>query len=370
MVVYGFLDLADGGAQRLTLATCRWLRPDRFRSRLLCVRGRGRLVEAARRQETPVDCLERMQRSWDSGAVGRIVRRLREIAPAILHVPLYSRASPYLRLAGRFAGVPLTVAHEWSRPEPVRFARRIADRVLRSGTRFVAASEAQRGELLASGVDPDRVEVVRAGVDCERFAAGNRESTRAALGLAESDVVALVPARLHRAKGHRDLLAAISAIRAAAPELRILLAGSGPAEAELRSDVESRGLQPVVRFLGQRDDVPDLLAAADLVVLPSHVEGLPSALLEAMAAARAVVATDVGGVGEALRDGEEGRLVPARDPQALALALTELVGRADRRREYGERGRLRAVSGFHVRRATRDLEAVYEHWLRSLSGRE
>ena len=108
--------------------------------------------------------------------------------------------------------------------------------------------------------------------------------------------------------------------------------------------------------------MPDLYAAADLVVLPSRVEGLPSVILEAFAASRAVVATAVGGVAEALRDGEEGRLVPARSPEALRAAIVEIASDRELRRAMGERGRRRAFEAFHVRDATRRLEAVYERW--------
>lgn len=362
VVVHAFLDFNDGGAQRLTLAACRHLRRDRFAPSLLCVRGDGRLVPAALAAGLPVVTLDRLRRSWDIPAPRTIAQALRSLGTRILHVPLYSRASPYVRLAARHARVPLVVAHEWSRPEPPRLLRRLADRWLRAGTLFVAASEAQRSELIASGARRDRIEVVRAGVECEEFAAGDRDATRAALGAGAEEILALVPARLHPAKGQLDLLALLPRILVELPRLRLLLAGDGPARAAIERAVRELGLAARVELLGSRDDMPNLYAAADLVALPSRVEGLPSVILEAFAASRAVVATAVGGVAEALRDGEEGRLVPARSPEALRAAIVELASDRELRRAMGERGRRRAFEAFHVRDATRRLEAVYERW--------
>lgn len=307
--------------------------------------------------------LGRMRRSWDWRAPREIAAALRELDTGILHVPLYSRASPYLRLAAKQAGVPLIIAHEWSRPEPPRLVRRLADRLLRPGTRFVAASEAQRRELLATGVHARDIEVVRAGVECERFVGGDRAGTRAALRIGERETLILVPARLHPAKGHLDLIAAMPAIVHAAKGAQVLFAGEGPFRGELEAAVRRAGLAGRIGLLGHRDDVPDLLAAADIIALPSHVEGLPSAILEAYAAERAVVATDVGGVRELLRDGDEGRLVPAREPAMLARALIELANRPQLRLEMGLRASARVRREFHVAAATRRLEATYERWM-------
>lgn len=428
-VVYAFLDLADGGAQRLTLAHCRHLDRRRYRPEILCVRGslwavgvapdldppkletrsagslgpaapipipvpvpvrdprasdvrvsdspvpdspvpaahapaRPTLVPAARAAGLPVHVLGRLDRPFDLAAVPIIAGRLRSLEPGIVHVPLYSRAAPYVILAARLARVPLVVAHEWSRARPPSPARRIADRLLEPGTRFVAVSERHARELVAGGVAADHVRVVIDGVDTEAFRPRDRDEARAELGLPLDRPIVLVPARLHPAKGHADLLAALPALRSAAPDLLVLLAGDGPLRETLPADALAAGLPPsAVRFLGHRADVHRLMAASDLVVLPSHVEGLPSAMLEAFASARPVVATDVGGVGEALVDGHAGRLIPPRDPEALAAAITALLADPALRDAMGRRGRALALARFRAEDATRRLEAAYEAWL-------
>lgn len=368
-MVFGFLDLGEGGAQRLTLATCGALDRRRFRPALLCARGDGPLVEPARSSGLAVHLAGRLRRPFDLGAVSQLAEKLRELAPDILHVPLYSRASPYLRLAARLAGVPVVVVQDWSLPERLPALRRGADRLLRAGTRFVAASRAQERDLLGAGVPAAAIAVVHAGIDVAHFAGGAREATRAALELAEAALVALVPARLVPAKGHADLLAALPAVFAQVPRLQVLLAGSGPLAGELAGQVRGTGIEGRVRLLGQVERMADLYAAADLVVLPSRVEGLPAALLEAYAARRAVVATAAGGVGEALTDGVEGRLVPVGDRAALAAAVSELAADSALRRAMAERGRARVERDFRLAAATRRLEEVYERWLAAAARR-
>lgn len=362
-MVFGFLDLGEGGAQRLTLATCKALRSGRYRPVLLCARGDGSLVEPARALGLPVRTLGRLRRPFDLATVALLAEELRELRADILHVALYSRVSPYFRLAAQLAGVPLIVAHDWSLPGRLPPLRRSADLLLRRRTRFIAASRAQERDLLHAGVRPEAIAVVHAGIEVERFSAGARQATRAALGLEEGRPVALVPARLVAAKGHDDLISALPSVLARQPRLMVLCAGAGPLLGALAERLRREGLQGNVRLLGHSEAMPDLLAAADFVVLPSRVEGLPSALLEAFAARRAVVATDAGGVREALTDGAEGRLVPVGDGTALAGAVADLAANPALREAMAGRGRARVERDFRLDSATRRLEAVYERWL-------
>lgn len=362
-VVFGFLDLGEGGAQRLTLATCAALDRERFRPHVLCARGDGSLVEPARALGLPVRALGRLRRPFDVAAVSLLAENLRELAADILHVPFYSRASPYLRLAGLLAGVPLVIVQDWSLPGELPATRRSADRLLRGRSRFIAASRAQERELLRSGVAAESIAVVHAGIDIERFGRGAREATRVALGIDADRPLALVPARLVAAKGHADLISALPAVLARVPRLRWIFAGGGALAGALSERLRGEGLEGSVRLLGHVETMADLYAAADLVVLPSRVEGLPSVLLEAFAARRAVVATDAGGVGEALTDGVEGRLVPVGDLTALAAAVAGLIADPGLRQAMAERGRARVESHFRLDLATRRLEAVYERWL-------
>jgi glycosyltransferase involved in cell wall biosynthesis len=142
----------------------------------------------------------------------------------------------------------------------------------------------------------------------------------------------------------------------------LVLVGSGPLEDGLRSQADAAGLAGRVVFAGSRGDVPDLLAAFDVFVLSSRYEGLPIALLEAMAAGRACVATAVGGVPEVVTDGVDGVLVPPGDPDALAAALAAVAGDADRRAALGAKAEARAAD-FRLDAAVARLAAVYDRAL-------
>lgn len=145
------------------------------------------------------------------------------------------------------------------------------------------------------------------------------------LGLAPTTPLNLTVARFSEQKGHRLLIDAMPAILASCPQARFVWVGEGPLVAELRAIVRVRGLAPAVCFLGRRDDVPALLATADVLVQPSLFEGLPLVVLEAGAAGLPVVATpDIGAV-ELVQDGVTGLLVPHRDPAAVARALDRLL---------------------------------------------
>jgi glycosyltransferase involved in cell wall biosynthesis len=175
-----------------------------------------------------------------------------------------------------------------------------------------------------------------------------RGAVRAALGLDAADVVLGTAGRLVPVKGLDTLLAAMGEVVAVAPRARLVILGDGPLMSALRGRASALGLDGRVRFAGHVPDVRPYLRAMDVFVLPSYAEGLPMALLEAMAAALPVVATAVGGVPEVVRDGGEGLLVPPGAPAALAGALLRLVADPDSRAAMGARGRARVAEAFSI----------------------
>jgi glycosyltransferase involved in cell wall biosynthesis len=173
--------------------------------------------------------------------------------------------------------------------------------------------------------------------------------------------VVIVVARLLLEKGHRYFLEALGRVRTRFPQVSGLLVGAGPEELELRSRAAQLGLGERVRFLGERRDVPELLAASDVFVLPSSIrEGLSISLLEAMAAERPVVVTDIGGNREVVQNEQTGLVVPPADGEALAQALVRLL--TDRRlaRILAGAARSRLDAEFGVRRMVEETEALYE----------
>ena len=167
-------------------------------------------------------------------------------------------------------------------------------------------------------------------------------------------------ASLREKKGQAQLIDAFARVRERAPDARLLMVGEGPLERALRERATSRGLDGSILFTGFRNDVPSILAGSDIFALSSLEEGMPNALIEAMAAGLPSVATDVGGVGEILLDGETGHLVPPADPGALADRIGDLVRDADRRRLLGEAARRRFERLFTLEAMTAAYHSLYE----------
>jgi len=201
----------------------------------------------------------------------------------------------------------------------------------------VAVSQAIAGILTVAGVP--RVSVIPDGVDPARFASADRRRGRAALGLGEGALAVLDVAALEEHKDHRTLLEAWGRLAAARPDAHLFLAGDG----SLRRELEARAAQlPRVRLLGFRDDLPDLLAAADVAVLTSCTEGLGSTLIDAMVTGLPVVATRAGGIPELVEDGVNGLLCPIRDAAAVATALATVLDDAALRQRFAAAGRISA----------------------------
>ena len=190
---------------------------------------------------------------------------------------------------------------------------------------MVTVSEALRRHMLAQGFRDDRVSMVRSGVNLRKFHPGNRRYAQQTLGLAGEHFYFAAICRQARHKGLLMLLEVFADIVRQAPNVRLLLAGSGPLEGEFRAQATRTGLHPFVRFLGFQEDVRPVLAAAHCIVLPSDREGLGLVLLEAMASARAVIATASGGPAEIVRPEETGLLIPPRDPLALRQAMLQVA---------------------------------------------
>jgi glycosyltransferase involved in cell wall biosynthesis len=240
----------------------------------------------------------------------------------------------------------------WRRRRALRWACQ------RSGG-VVAVSTAARTHLTTSlRLPPDAVTVIRNGI---AFQSGQRERVRQELGIAADDVLIVTVGNLYAVKGHIVLLRALAELETngAAVPWRLAMAGRGEEEETLRNFARDLGLSDRVTLLGYRDDVADILAAADIYAMPSLSEGLPVALLEAMFAGKAIVASDVGGIPEVLADGTEGLLTPAGDHHALCGALRLLMHDPDHRADLGQRAAARARAHLSIERVTESYERIY-----------
>src|SRR6185436_3107411 len=221
--------------------------------------------------------------------------------------------------------------------------------------RAVAISPAVAARLAEGGVDPERLSTIPSSVDPARLVPEkSRAAVRGELGLHADDFVVLTLAALVARKGV-DLL--IEACARLERPVQLLVAGDGPERAALERQASALGFANGVRFLGARADKAELLEACDVFALASRAEGLGVAALEAMARGRAVVATRVGGLEEAV--GEAGILVAPGDAAGLAAALRSLHDRPELRAELGARGERRVEEGFRADRMVAAYEALY-----------
>lgn len=292
----------------------------------------------------------------DLGCVARLRRVLREEGVNVVHSHEFTMAvfgAAAARLEGMrhiitlHGGTRLTAA--WRRRVAVRAAMKLS-------AVTVAVSEAWRRDLgRALGVSTGRITTVHNGVPRR---AGERERTRRSLGIGPEELMVVAVGNLEPWKGHRVLLEATAGLQV---PVRVVIAGGrgGSELPALQALIESQGAGGRVQILLERHDVPDLLAAADLFAMPSLFEGLPLALLEAMFAGCAIVASDIGGIPEAIQHERQGILVPPGDAGSLREGLQRLVFDPVLRRSLATAARERAEAEFTIARMVERYEQLY-----------
>jgi glycosyltransferase involved in cell wall biosynthesis len=319
------------------------------------------------------------------GWIGRARRAIRSRRPDLVHTTL-AEADLAGRIAGRLSSVPVVSSLVNLQHAPEQFAdpsvapwkrraARLADRITaRSVVRFHAITEYIADTM--SGIlriPRDRIDVVPRGRPAEGLGSrtpDRRAQARASLGLDDQAPLLVSVARQDRQKGLDVLLRALPAVAARFPRARLALVGrDGGMTPELHAIVDRLGLGEPVMFLGLRDDVPELLCAADVFVFPSRWEGLGSVLLEAMALEAPIVATDIPPIREAVAgDGAVASLVPVEDEAALAGAVVETLGDRAGSAERAAAGRRRFLERFTISPVADGMVAFYRRALAAYRG--
>ena len=368
-----------GGAQENTLASVVELRRrGRFDADLILgptYGPEGSLVPAAREQGVEPRLVRTLRRDvnpvLDAVALVSLTRVFRRRRYDLVHTHS-SKAGVLGRLAARLARVPLVVhtVHGWGfndRQRPIvqrsyaaleRWCAGFTDALV-----TVTPRDTEVGLGLGIG-KPALYMTIRSGIDIAHFGkpARSREEVRTRLGLAAHHRVAVSVMRLVPQKAPLDVVEAAGRLLREVPDARVLIVGDGPLRAAVEERCRALEIDDRVVFTGLRPDVPDLLAASDVLVLSSLWEGLPRVIPQAMAAGLPVVATAVAGNAEAVVDGVTGLLVPPHDPAALGAALAALLANGERARNLGAAGRAR-VDEFSVDRMVDDIEALYARLL-------
>lgn len=353
--------LGPGGAERLLVSFATLADRGRFDLQAAyLLPWKNHLVPQLGELGVPAQCLD-IRRETDP----RWVTRLREFVGEN-HFDVVHVHSPMVAALARPALRTLPASHRpalmgtehnlWSSHNPVtRWANRVT---LPLEDATIAVSEEVRASM------PDRLarrtEVVIHGVDVEAIARRRNErlEARAELGIPENELLVVTVANLRANKNYPTLLAGARRLLDAGAAVRFVSVGQGPLADELEAERQRLGLGERFRFLGYREDPIRILVAGDIFCLSSRFEGLPIAMLEAMAAGLPVVSTTVGGIPSVVTDGNEGRLVPAGDPAALADAVAALSDPVVRH-EAAAAARAR-VRDFGIDRAVRRQEEIYE----------
>lgn len=284
----------------------------------------------------------------------QLIRVLNKVKPDVLHafLPL---ANFLAAMAGRLSGVPLIISsrralgtHQernrgWRIFDIISFY--LSHRVT-VNSHAVAADTIKRDAGSSS-----KIVLIYNGIDAATFksVSTHRSEVRQKLGIPLKDKVIITVANLIPYKGHADLFEAFALVFKRFPDSILLLVGE---DRGIHKDLEKKahllGIQEKIRFVGQCYDIPDLMAAADLSVLPSHEEGFSNVILESMAAGLPIVATNVGGNPEAVIDGVTGRLAPAHNPVILAEKMIDLLGNPEKAKLWGNQGKKRVVEMFSI----------------------
>ncbi|MBM3311449.1 MAG: glycosyltransferase family 4 protein [Candidatus Aminicenantes bacterium] len=322
-----------GGGQKVVLSLAKGLDRERF-AVSVCSRDEGPLAEAVRELGLPF-----LPAPFSKRPSRRLVEDLRRLLiendVGLLHTH-GGVAGLYGRWAARRAGTPAVVhtlhgIHYLHYRNPLlrRFYIGLERRCSRYTDAVICVSEADRNRAVKLRLSEEgRLKLIRNGVEPPPEASPERERAlselRARVKL-DPPVVGTV-ARLHRQKGVAYLLKAAERLVKSRPGVKVVVVGGGPLERKFRRALERGGLGRTVVLLGERADAADLMELFDVFVLPSLWEGLPLVLAEAAARGKPVVAADIDGVREVIRNGETGLLVPPKDPEALAAAVDRLLG--------------------------------------------
>jgi glycosyltransferase involved in cell wall biosynthesis len=345
-----------GGAETLLENLVRRLDRKRFAPEIVCLKEPGPLGEKLA-DELPVHS-RLIANKFDLRVLprlGRLMRRPR--ADAVVTVGAGDKMF-WGRLAAKLARVPVIASalHSTGWPDGVGRLNRLLTPVTDA---FIGVAAAHGQHLTdVEGFPASKVNVIFNGVDAERFAPRDATATRQSLGIpADAPVVGIVAA-LRQEKNHELFLAGAQRILTELPAARFLIVGDGPKRHELEALAAQLGIAPAVHFLGTRSDVPDLLAACDLVALTSHNEAAPVSILEALSTGVPVVASDVGSVGETVIEGQTGRLFPAGDRDAYAAAALALLRSPAKRRCLGDAGRRLVVERWSLDAMVRGYEQL------------
>ena len=357
-VVQVLYSLEIGGVEKLAVTIGAHLDRKRFWPAICALDRDGVLSEELVRHGIPYHVLWR--KGIEAGVLARLYRCFRQEKARVVHTHQFAQLLFSLLPAKACGARIVHTEHEYYLYRQDARARRILKQLTRFCSAFtVVGPDVARYYTEELGVSSARMHVIPNAVDLDQFCPRG-ENPRSRLGLSNEELVLGVVGRLEPEKDHHTLLRAFQGFLARGHAARLLVVGDGSLRGQLEARCRALGIERNVAFLGARTDIPDVLAAFDIFVLSSVQEGVPLSVVEAMAAGKAVIATDVGGLRLLISPAFNGLLVPAADAAALEAAMRELSGNAALRHEMGRRSRQIARESFGVSTMIKRYEKLYD----------
>lgn len=356
--------LEIGGLELMTVSLLEGLDRSRFMPQVCCFDVVGPLADRLIEQGIPVHFLQRSP-GVDLSYPFKLARLMRKEAIDILHLH-NPTALFYGALAGKIARISRIIYTEhgrdfsssWKVKQVNRFLSNIVDEI-------VVVAEYGRNYLVSKEkFSPSRIRKIYNGIDPKKFPSKIKIQVKQEilhnLGLTACTEIVGIVARLDPIKNHAALFKAMIKVFSVFPQAILLVIGDGPLRIELKEQVNELGLKKNIVFLGARLDIPSLLSALDVFVLPSLSEGLSLTLLEACAAGKPVVTTTVGGNPEIVENGVNGLLVPSADTEALGAAIVNILMNKEKAQQMGAKARAKFEELFTVETMINSYESLYE----------
>lgn len=353
--------LPPDGAERL-LADMLKYRTDGIDCRVVCLVEGGQIADEIEAMGVPVEILGRAGR-FDFTVLTRLTRRLRSLQPDVVHTHLFT-ADFWGRLAASLAGVPVILTTLHSTNDWKKGAHRIADRMMARVSDVVVGCTSMVREQAADELGRaggSKVVTIENGIDISRVRTLGSETVELPLTRRPT---AVVVGRLHEAKGHDVLFDAIASISDEGLRPDVLLVGGGELANSLAATADRLGISSNVFFLGQQVNPHPFVRAADFVIVPSRWEGLPMSILESMAQGKAIVSTNVGGIGGVITHEQNGLLVPPVAPTELGDAIVRLANNTELRERLGAQALAYVRRHHDIKDVSARYETIYRDILR------
>ena len=365
-ILYLCETLGIGGAEQLLFTTLKYLNRDNFYSIVYCIGKNGKIGDDIEKIGIRVEALNRKLDLWNIGIIWKLVQIFKREKPDVLHCHLFY-ANYFGRIATFFVKIPIVIITEHGTHSNFKkFYHHGIDFILSLFTnRIIAVSKAVKEYLCKyTSVSPDKISVIYNTIDFEKFEdaySTDKPLVRKKLGFADSNILIGSVSNLAPWKGQYFLLQAFAEVVKFFSQAKLCIVGRNNAgfQSQLEAFTKNSGIQDSVYFLGERRDIPQLMRAFDIFVLPSLTEGLGVSLLEAMYMGLPAVASNIEGIPEIIEDNKDGFLVPAGNSHALAERILMLLSDTDKIKSIGSKARDKIQRYFLPENYLEKLEAVY-----------